>query len=679
MSEGTAQKRRLSGRDRRESTAKRRASSPAQSVAPSTPSASKKASTPVAASEPRQKRSYTKRASHVRVQTPASRSSPSVSVGEDVLPTKMAANKPLPTTKQKQPSELSLKEYQSISESAILAASLHRSRMQWLCDGILEKYWVKPIKRKGVIQQPPNNPDGKSMQKLGAATITIEPHTFDAVFYIVRDPATPQPNYPRHPNQHTPKAMLPQLNPSPRPYGMYPPPAPYQRAPSTPAPISRPPSGMNTPSPGSAAPPVPAGSSSVPPQAPAAPSNARMPVNHEPVLTLTSGPQVPAPQRSPPAPPTPQPVPTNEKPGTPSNARGSTTTDPVIQMLAARAASDSRLKELMKVVATSKASPEQLKEFQAHIDEFNEVIRKQESERSAKAEVRPVPKPATPPMGPPQVDGSSDTKREVQLAASKPSTPVPNPTVASPAPLADVGHTPTYQTPPPAPPPRQQMPPNGAAALPGVMHRFPPTPPPGPARPMSGYMGYPPLPAPPPRPEPVIKHIVLEITSTPSATQSACQDRWLFPEHSVLEIRTSGLEMLCSFLVERKGTDILKSMGGGDTATDDENGIRNGNQEKFSADKEYYQPVTMTIKVTQHKTIATIAQAAKPLSVVQAHMKDVMEEKQRAPVEYLVHHLPREKASVGGEVVEGGFVDSGVELGSGSDGEEDELKDVYGI
>jgi hypothetical protein len=46
-------------------------------------------------------------------------------------------------------------------------------------------------------------------------------------------------------------------------------------------------------------------------------------------------------------------------------------------MLAARAASDPQLKELMKVVATSKASPEQLKEFQVHIDEFNEVVRRQ--------------------------------------------------------------------------------------------------------------------------------------------------------------------------------------------------------------------------------------------------------------------------------------------------------------
>jgi hypothetical protein len=520
------------------------------------------------------------------------------------------------------------------------------------------------------------------MQKLGGATITIEPHTFDAVFYIVRDPAVPQPSYPRHPNQHTPKAMLPQLNPSPRPYGMFPPPAPYQRTPSNPPPVSRPSPTANAPSPAPAAPVQHANPPSMPQQPPGASSIATIPVKQEPASTPAPGAPPSGTPTPPPAPHQQHPVPaSSEKPSTPSNARGSTT-DPVIQMLAARAASDFRLKELMKVVATSKASPEQLKEFQAHIDEFNEVIRKQESERSAKAEVRPAPKPVTTTTGPPQLDGSTDARPEVQPAAPKPSTPAQNAAVATSTPPLGAAHPATYQPPPPPPPPRQQVPPSGTATLPGVMHRFPPTPPAGPARSMTGYMGYPPpLPPPPPRPEPVIKHIVLEITSTPSATQSACQDRWLFPEHAVLEIRPSGLEMLCSFLVERKGTDILTSMGGGEPATDDEsgNGSGSGSQAKFSADKEYYQPVTMMIKVMQHKTIATIAQAAKPLSVVQTHMKDVMTKKERAAVEYLVHQLPREKGSGGGEGVESGFVDSGVELGSDSDVEEDELKDVYGI
>jgi hypothetical protein len=83
-----------------------------------------------------------------------------------------------------------------------------------------------------------------------------------------------------------------------------------------------------------------------------------------------------------------------------------------------------------------------------------------------------------------------------------------------------------------------------------------------------------------------------------------------------------------------------------------------------------------------HRTLETIARAAKPLPEVQAFMKKVMEEKQRAPVEYLVMRLPMEKDKVvsGEEVaMEDGleFVDSGVEVGSPE--EDDELKDYYGI
>lgn len=721
MSDGTALKRRMSGRDRRESTAKRRASSPVQPVAPSTPSTSKKASTPVAsaATEPRQKRSYTKRASQVRVQTPVSRDSPSASVDEDVLPTKIAADQPLPTMKEKQATDLSLKEYQSISESAILAASLHRSRMQWLHDGVFEKYWVKPYKRKGIVQQPPNNPEVKSMSKLGVATITIEPHTFDAVFYVVRDPAAPQPVYPRHPNQHTPKAMLPQLNPSSRPTGMYPPPMPYQSHPSTPPIISRPPpvphqSHPANPHPSSGSPPAtnpiapvppaPLGHANPPPtpqQPPSASPTPAIPVKRE--STMTPSPAAPPPTAPRPAVPTaaltapPDPPKQHavsapvEKPNSQPSTKASTP-DPVIQMLAARAASDSRLKELMKVVATSKASQVQLKEFQAHIDEFNQVIRKQEAERSAKAGVNPAPKSTMASTGSSQQDKGTNAKAEVQpatpkFATPKPPTPAQSPAVPVSTSTPGASHPPAYKPQPkptPPPPPQQQVPPPGAATLPGVMHRFPPAPSAGPGRPMTGYMGYPPPPAPPaPRPEPVIKHVVFEITSAPSATQSACPDRWLFPAHAVLEIRPSGLEMLCSFLVEKKGTETKTTIGGGgdgESTADDETGSGSQSQGKSTADKEYYQPVTMMIKVTQHKTIATIAQAAKPLATVQGYMKEVMTKKERAPSEFLVHQLPREKSEVVSEGVDKGFVDSGVEIGSASDSEEeDELKDVYGI
>lgn len=163
------------------------------------------------------------------------------------------------------------------------------------------------------------------------------------------------------------------------------------------------------------------------------------------------------------------------------------------------------------------------------------------------------------------------------------------------------------------------------------------------------------------------------MTSTSSGSQSACQDRWLFPVYAVLEIRYGGLEMVCSFFVERRGSDILASTG-----TEPIGEVTDGTQPRWKADQDYYQPVTMTIKAMNHRTIETIARAAKPLPAVQEYMKEVMKKKERTPVEYLVHQVPRDRGHVGSEGTEG-FVDSGVELGSESCAEDDELKAVYGI
>jgi hypothetical protein len=187
---------------------------------------------------------------------------------------------------------------------------------------------------------------------------------------------------------------------------------------------------------------------------------------------------------------------------------------------------------------------------------------------------------------------------------------------------------------------------------------------------MSGYGGYP---QPAPRPEPFIKHVVMEITSMPSGGHAACPDRWLFPEYAVLEMRPNGLDMICSFLVERKGSQIIPAGGIGAGADNVDK------EDTRKAEQEYYQPVTMTIRARDHKTIQTIAKAAKTLPAVQEHMKEVMSKKQRAPVEYLVHQLPREKPHVGAGSTEAGFVDSGVEVSSESASEDDELKEFYGL
>ena len=135
--------------------------------------------------------------------------------------------------------------------------------------------------------------------------------------------------------------------------------------------------------------------------------------------------------------------------------------------------------------------------------------------------------------------------------------------------------------------------------------------------------------------------------------------------------------MVCSFFVIRKGSEILAAQqqhhsGDGEPTS----------SSKWKPNEEYYQAVTMTLKAPVHRTLETIARAAKPLPEVQAFMKKTMEDKKRAPVEYLVTRLPREKdkvASAENVAVEDGweFVDSGVEVGSPE--EDDELLDYYGI
>jgi hypothetical protein len=537
---------------------------------------------------------------------------------DTMMPARILVNKSLPVSRDKQSAKLSIQEYQSIAESAVLSASLLQSRIQWLYSGIFDKYWTKPLKRKGVNQEPPNNPDAKTMQKLGGATVIIEPHTFEVLFYTVRDLAAPTV-YQRPPTQQ----MAPP--PSSSPYPTYSPQTPYQQqhvpvpanAPQTPG-TQQPASGnVTTPASG------PTGTQATP----------------APTSASTKPPAVPSAQ---------------QKPTTSTPVRGSTQ-DPVIQMLAARAASDPQLKELMKIVATSQATTDQLKEFQAHIDEFNEVIRKQDAERAAKA-------------GQPQAAHLS------QPASTAPSHPTTPSNVARPGTTASAGPS-TLQVPQHGIPQRQPAAGLGltaappTSALPGTMHTIP-----QPAGtfikgvPLQAHGGYSQQPV---RVEPPIKHIVMEITSVVSGSLGACADRWLFPEHAVLEMRPGGLDMICSFLIERKGSAILASIKP-DQANDAET------RKKWKADQGYYQPVTMTIRALNHKTIETIAKAAKTLPAVQEHMREVMNKKQRAPAEFLMHQLARDKVLSVPEKPDD-FVDSGVELGTGSDAEDDELKDFYGI
>jgi hypothetical protein len=110
--------------------------------------------------------------------------------------------------------------------------------------------------------------------------------------------------------------------------------------------------------------------------------------------------------------------------------------DPVISMLATRASSDPELKALMKEVATGKATPEQLKVFQRHIDELGAVIQSQKAKEAAEEEKRLAK----------------------QNAAVKQGSSTPQPVQPYAAPLQP-GQSPAWQQPQPPPPMQPHVPP----------------------------------------------------------------------------------------------------------------------------------------------------------------------------------------------------------------------------
>ncbi|TAQ90822.1 hypothetical protein B7494_g853 [Chlorociboria aeruginascens] len=338
-------------------------------------------------------------ASKKRTSTPPEHSPlppPPPVVIEETLPKSITAGKPLPTVDSPQPENLSSKDFQSIPESGVLAESLHRSRQKWLSEGIFEKYWTKPSKKKG-IEEPPNNPGKDTMTKLGTCTITVEPHVFDVTMYAIKEPIPKTPAVPPV-SQHSMYRPIIQYGP---PNGMMPPPlvpvqTPVQQKhfpPSQPSPtttITKPQD--NTPAVGSPQP-LPNGSPAV-----ANPSN---------VGLLTPN--------------------TQSQPSTVSKAAspaaGSKSTDPVIQMLAERAATDTDLKSLMRIVANGEASPEELKRFQSHIDDLTYILKSRQTPATGQPPPTSQP-PQTPPSNATPANGQK-TAKPAPIVKTAPQPPTP--------------------------------------------------------------------------------------------------------------------------------------------------------------------------------------------------------------------------------------------------------------
>ncbi|TQS38537.1 hypothetical protein Golomagni_00955 [Golovinomyces magnicellulatus] len=264
------------------------------------------------------------------------------------LPTSISSAKSLPIVTQPQPTDLSSKDQDEANfYSGVLTESLNRSRQKWMTEGIFEKYWTKVRKGKNAPGEPQGNPPKESMTKLGTCTMTVEPHIFEVTLYAVKDP--------------TSRTLGPNLAAMPRPVLEYGPPT------GTPRPETQ--------------------------------SNS-LPINMQPLQGSSSGTKNSAPV----------PLVNNRRTSSPGNVASnslesqptsisiqsatsltnqssvsqgreiasSTGTDPVIQMLAQRAGTDSELKNIMRMVAKGQATPEQLANFQNHIDELTKLHQSQQ-------------------------------------------------------------------------------------------------------------------------------------------------------------------------------------------------------------------------------------------------------------------------------------------------------------
>jgi len=269
---------------------------------------------------------------------------------------------------------------------------------------MFEKWWSKPVKRKGVTIEDPKNPPKHSMVKLGAVEIAVGPHLLDATMYAIKDgpwirePPPPASDVRPIIQYGPPNGTMP---PPPTPkYSTPKPSPPADAAASVPTPVP-------TPSPAQPATPVvaqaqartqslaqtltqsPAQLLAQPQATPQAQAQAPIPTPPIAQDTVSTVPAAAIPGPRPPmasprgmesflntvVPPLPQrltrPAPSSSIPagGAPAaRAPPATRTDPIILTLAEKAGEDPHLRDLMKRVAQGDAAKHELERFQAIID-----------------------------------------------------------------------------------------------------------------------------------------------------------------------------------------------------------------------------------------------------------------------------------------------------------------------
>ncbi|CAK4030637.1 Hypothetical predicted protein [Lecanosticta acicola] len=111
-------------------------------------------------------------------------------------------------------------------------------------------------------------------------------------------------------------------------------------------------------------------------------------------------------------------------------------------------------------------------------------------------------------------------------------------------------------------------------------------------------------------------------------TQGATEDRFLFPEYSILEPLSPQHELV-SFVVVRKGRNAVDSTG-------------------LDPERDYWQPVTMMVEVAygREEIMNCIRRWVKPAAEVQKYMEDVMKRCRRAPESYLALRLPHKGSAM---------------------------------
>ena len=399
------------------------------------------------------------------------------------------------------------------------------------------------------------------MVKLGPGTLSVGPHLFEVVFFGVKAPQ-PQGDLPP-PQKSIAKPALqsrppPKVSPVPTPVPVA---AVYQHAPST--------SHHSV----AAATLVMAPKTTAPHPPHSAPAQSSS--------TSTS-----SAHRSP--------LPHDDQPGPTMKPNVTPGPDPVIQMLAARAATDPNLKELMRIVASGRANTDELKIFQSHIDELSATYQSSLSRQEER-------------FGHGRPQGGATAGRSLAPASGESARP-PGLVHHANAPTGEVSGR---QAPSPSAASQEQ-----GGRGPVAMKREHSNTHQSTRQPAKHG----------PRGDRIHGAGHAELTAVLLEFTAGAGDRYLFPKHSVLDFSPDGTQAIASFLVVRKG-DRSEAEG-------------------FDPETEYHQPVTVLLSATTSRVLDPLARVvASPTDAAQ-HMNDIMAKTTRAPNSYLALRLPKGPESV---------------------------------